>query len=183
MFLDQLSLSGGDQAAVVAFNSDAWLLAPLTADRATLDTALAGIQAAHLTRLDRGIAVARAESFWELPVIGRWLRPDKDPDKPDKEFDLVFDVKADGFFNLLRAARGMPLGATVAFSSVAGRFGNAGQTDYSAANNQRRYVYHSNGLLAAIEDEFGVSILTQEAMRVRTLADFARLLEVKGITA
>jgi Polyketide synthase dehydratase/KR domain len=29
----------------------------------------------------------------------------------------------------------MPLGATVAFSSIAGRFGNAGQTDYSAAND------------------------------------------------
>ena len=29
----------------------------------------------------------------------------------------------------------MPLGATVAFSSVAGRFGNGGQTDYSSAND------------------------------------------------
>jgi hypothetical protein len=29
----------------------------------------------------------------------------------------------------------MPLGATVAFSSIAGRFGNPGQTDYSAAND------------------------------------------------
>ena len=29
----------------------------------------------------------------------------------------------------------MPLRATVAFSSIAGRFGNAGQTDYSAAND------------------------------------------------
>ena len=29
----------------------------------------------------------------------------------------------------------MPLGTTVAFSSIAGRFGNAGQTDYSAAND------------------------------------------------
>ena len=28
----------------------------------------------------------------------------------------------------------MPLGATVVFSSIAGRFGNSGQTDYSAAN-------------------------------------------------
>jgi hypothetical protein len=46
----------------------------------------------------------------------------------------VFDVKADGFFNLLRACADMPLGATVAFGSVAGRFGNAGQADYSAAN-------------------------------------------------
>ena len=29
----------------------------------------------------------------------------------------------------------MPLGTVVAFSSVAGRFGNVGQTDYSAAND------------------------------------------------
>jgi malonyl CoA-acyl carrier protein transacylase len=55
-------------------------------------------------------------------------------EKEAKEFDLVFDIKADGFFSLLKAAEGMPLGATVVFSSVAGRFGNAGQTDYSAAN-------------------------------------------------
>jgi acyl transferase domain-containing protein/NAD(P)-dependent dehydrogenase (short-subunit alcohol dehydrogenase family) len=57
------------------------------------------------------------------------------PDKDPKEFDLVFDVKADGWFNLLKAIGEMPLGATVAFSSVAGRFGNAGQADYSSAND------------------------------------------------
>jgi NAD(P)-dependent dehydrogenase (short-subunit alcohol dehydrogenase family)/acyl carrier protein len=57
------------------------------------------------------------------------------PDKDPREFDLVFDVKSDGWFNLLRAIGDMPLGATVAFSSIAGRFGNAGQTDYSAAND------------------------------------------------
>jgi NAD(P)-dependent dehydrogenase (short-subunit alcohol dehydrogenase family)/acyl carrier protein len=56
-------------------------------------------------------------------------------EKEAKEFDLVFDIKADGLFGLLKAAEGMPIGATVVFSSVAGRFGNAGQTDYSAANN------------------------------------------------
>jgi NAD(P)-dependent dehydrogenase (short-subunit alcohol dehydrogenase family) len=55
-------------------------------------------------------------------------------EKEAKEFDLVFDIKADGFFSLLKAAAGLPLGATVVFSSVAGRFGNAGQTDYSSAN-------------------------------------------------
>ncbi|HEY6947035.1 MAG TPA: SDR family NAD(P)-dependent oxidoreductase, partial [Candidatus Acidoferrum sp.] len=57
------------------------------------------------------------------------------PEKEPREFDLVFDVKCDGWFNLLRAIGDMPLGATVAFSSVAGRFGNAGQADYSAAND------------------------------------------------
>ncbi|HEV3510141.1 MAG TPA: SDR family NAD(P)-dependent oxidoreductase [Candidatus Sulfotelmatobacter sp.] len=56
-------------------------------------------------------------------------------DKDAREFDLVFDVKSDGFFNLLRAIGDMPLAATVVFSSIAGRFGNAGQTDYSAAND------------------------------------------------
>ena len=44
-------------------------------------------------------------------------------------------MKSDGFFNLLHAIGDMPLGATVAFSSIAGRFGNPGQTDYSSAND------------------------------------------------
>jgi NAD(P)-dependent dehydrogenase (short-subunit alcohol dehydrogenase family) len=57
------------------------------------------------------------------------------PAKEPREFDLVFDVKSAGCFHLLRAIGDMPLGALVAFSSIAGRFGNAGQTDYSAAND------------------------------------------------
>jgi acyl transferase domain-containing protein/NAD(P)-dependent dehydrogenase (short-subunit alcohol dehydrogenase family)/acyl carrier protein len=56
-------------------------------------------------------------------------------DKEPAEFNLVFDVKADGWFNLLHAIGDMPLNTTVAFSSIAGRFGNSGQTDYSAAND------------------------------------------------
>ena len=57
------------------------------------------------------------------------------PNKEPGQFNLVFDVKADGFFNILHAARDLPLGATICFSSVAGRFGNNGQSDYSAAND------------------------------------------------
>ncbi len=57
------------------------------------------------------------------------------PDKPAEQFNLVYDIKADGFFSLLSAAQNMPIGATVVFSSIAGRFGNNGQTDYSAAND------------------------------------------------
>lgn len=57
------------------------------------------------------------------------------PDKEPAEFDLVLGVKGDGLFNVLHAAGDHPLGAVVAFSSVAGRFGNMGQTDYSAAND------------------------------------------------
>jgi NAD(P)-dependent dehydrogenase (short-subunit alcohol dehydrogenase family) len=57
------------------------------------------------------------------------------PDKRPEEFELVFDVKSDGWFNVLRAVGQRDLGAAVVFSSVAGRFGNVGQTDYSAAND------------------------------------------------
>ena len=56
-------------------------------------------------------------------------------DKPREEFDLVFDVKCDGWHSLMSALGDMPLKAAMVFSSVAGRFGNGGQTDYSAAND------------------------------------------------
>jgi NADP-dependent 3-hydroxy acid dehydrogenase YdfG len=57
------------------------------------------------------------------------------PKKEPREYDLVFDVKVDGWYNILRGIGAAPLGAAVVFSSIAGRFGNAGQTDYSAAND------------------------------------------------
>ncbi len=57
--------------------------------------------------------------------------------KPPEEFRLVVSVKADGFFNIYRALVEQKLlpRAFVFFSSVAGRFGNSGQADYSAAND------------------------------------------------
>ncbi len=57
------------------------------------------------------------------------------PDKEPTEFDLVFDVKSDGWFHLLKGLAEVPLASTVVFSSIAGRFGNGGQADYSAAND------------------------------------------------
>ncbi len=56
-------------------------------------------------------------------------------DKEPAEFDRVLGVKADGWFTLLQALGDLPVAATVVFSSVAARFGNAGQTDYAAAND------------------------------------------------
>ncbi|MFN8193922.1 MAG: SDR family NAD(P)-dependent oxidoreductase [Nocardioidaceae bacterium] len=57
------------------------------------------------------------------------------PDKEPREFDLVFDVKANGWRNVWSALAEREVGAVVVFSSVAGRFGNNGQTDYAAAND------------------------------------------------
>ncbi|MGD8321469.1 MAG: SDR family NAD(P)-dependent oxidoreductase, partial [Gemmatimonadota bacterium] len=57
------------------------------------------------------------------------------PDKSAEEFSLVFDVKVEGWYNLMTALGETPLGSVMTFSSIAGRFGNAGQTDYAAAND------------------------------------------------
>jgi hypothetical protein len=91
-------------------------------DSAAVDAAIADVRQRH-GRIDVLLHAAGLE-------ISRNL-----PEKEPAEFDLVFGVKADGWFNLLRAARDLPIGATVVFSSVAGRFGNQGQTDYAAAND------------------------------------------------
>jgi hypothetical protein len=55
-------------------------------------------------------------------------------DKTRAQFDAVFDTKVGGLRALLHATERDPLRAIVLFSSVAGRCGNAGQSDYAMAN-------------------------------------------------
>jgi NAD(P)-dependent dehydrogenase (short-subunit alcohol dehydrogenase family) len=55
-------------------------------------------------------------------------------DKKPESFDRVLGTKAEGLFNVARAVDNVDLDFFVAFSSIAGRFGNVGQTDYAAAN-------------------------------------------------
>ena len=55
-------------------------------------------------------------------------------DKEWKTFDLIVRVKVDGWKALVSAV-GDDLRFACAFTSVAGRFGNGGQTDYAAANS------------------------------------------------
>jgi NAD(P)-dependent dehydrogenase (short-subunit alcohol dehydrogenase family)/3-hydroxymyristoyl/3-hydroxydecanoyl-(acyl carrier protein) dehydratase len=65
-------------------------------------------------------------------------------DKKYEDFSRVFDVKADGCFNLIELTREDDIKLLVAFSSIAGRFGNSGQTDYAAANDLlNKYIQHS----------------------------------------
>lgn len=63
-------------------------------------------------------------------VIEDQLLADKRPDS----FDRVFDTKADSTFLLGQALRPDELKWCVLFSSISGRFGNRGQSDYAAAN-------------------------------------------------
>ncbi len=91
-------------------------------DSAALSETMQAILAQH-ARIDVLVHAAGVE-------ISHFL-----PDKPRSEFDLVFDVKSSAWHSMMRAIGDTPLGAAVVFSSVAGRFGNGGQTDYSAAND------------------------------------------------
>ncbi len=54
--------------------------------------------------------------------------------KDRAQFDQVFGIKANGWKALMQATSADKLEFVAAFGSVAGRFGNLGQTDYSAAN-------------------------------------------------
>jgi acyl transferase domain-containing protein/NAD(P)H-dependent flavin oxidoreductase YrpB (nitropropane dioxygenase family)/NAD(P)-dependent dehydrogenase (short-subunit alcohol dehydrogenase family) len=56
-------------------------------------------------------------------------------DKSVDSFDRVFGTKTDSAFILSRKLRPETLQLLVLFSSVAGRFGNRGQSDYTAAND------------------------------------------------
>lgn len=55
-------------------------------------------------------------------------------DKSAESFERVFDTKVDSTFILSRHLRPDLLKLFVLFSSVAGRYGNRGQSDYAAAN-------------------------------------------------
>ena len=55
-------------------------------------------------------------------------------DKTVASFDAVLGTKLDGALNLARLLDPASLRFTALFSSIAGRFGNSGQSDYAAAN-------------------------------------------------
>ena len=59
-------------------------------------------------------------------------------DKNPQTFDKVVSIKTHGWINLIHAVESSEfnkLRVACCFTSIAGRFGNAGQTDYSAANS------------------------------------------------
>ncbi len=59
--------------------------------------------------------------------------------KSMQEFHAVFTVKAQGANTLFELCQGDPLRLVVVMASISGRFGNAAQLDYSAANSYLSY--------------------------------------------
>ena len=62
--------------------------------------------------------------------------------KTIESFDRVLETKLYGALNLIRLVRQDTLKFTVLFSSIAGRFGNVGQSDYAAANEILNKLAH-----------------------------------------
>jgi acyl transferase domain-containing protein/NAD(P)H-dependent flavin oxidoreductase YrpB (nitropropane dioxygenase family) len=62
--------------------------------------------------------------------------------KSVESFDRVLETKLDGALNLIRLLRPDALKFTALFSSIAGRFGNVGQSDYAAANEMLNKLAH-----------------------------------------
>lgn len=63
-------------------------------------------------------------------------------DKTADQVDRVMDTKVLGLEALLRATSHDPIDTVALFSSVAGRFGNVGQVDYSMANEALNEMAH-----------------------------------------
>ena len=63
-------------------------------------------------------------------------------DKTEADFELVYGVKVDGLKNLLNIIPPEKLQFIIFFSSVAGFYGNAGQADYSLANDVLNKLAH-----------------------------------------
>lgn len=63
-------------------------------------------------------------------------------DKTESDFDLVYGVKVGGLKNILTLIPPGQLDYLILFSSVAGFYGNAGQTDYSLSNEVLNKLGH-----------------------------------------
>jgi NAD(P)-dependent dehydrogenase (short-subunit alcohol dehydrogenase family) len=63
-------------------------------------------------------------------------------DKTEADFELVYGVKVDGLKNILDIISPANLQFIIFFSSVAGFYGNAGQADYSLANDLLNKLAH-----------------------------------------
>jgi len=88
------------------------------------------------TRLKQGLDEIYQE-FGRIDAVlhGAGIIEDKlIADKTRESFDRVFDTKVDSGFLLARYLHPEKLKLLVFFASVAGRYGNRGQSDYAAAN-------------------------------------------------
>jgi acyl transferase domain-containing protein/NAD(P)-dependent dehydrogenase (short-subunit alcohol dehydrogenase family)/acyl carrier protein len=103
-------------------------------------------------------------------------------DKPFVDFSLVVDVKADGCYNIMEAVKKDGIKAFVTFASISGRFGNIGQTDYSAANDLlNKYVEHLNRRFAPDMKAVSMNWSGWLGTGMATRGSIAKIFEESGV--
>jgi malonyl CoA-acyl carrier protein transacylase len=141
--LDDARASGGSvplkevaarAAAVLAQREVRAVVDELRAAGARVDVFAADVRDADSVR--RAVSAVHGSLGRVTAVVhGAGVLADKKiEDKTRDQVDRVVDTKVRGLNALLTATAAEPLKAVVAFSSVAGRFGNVGQVDYAMAN-------------------------------------------------
>ena len=139
-FLGQLHLAAGDQAAIVAFNSDAALLQPLTGDRAALDAALARIQPAVQTCLVCGVDAGADElasprrRAGSRPVLILLTDGRSNPRPASEAVDRAAEAKRAGvLIYAVGLGEELDLAAMAAIASTPGAFYRAADAEDLAA--------------------------------------------------
>jgi len=117
------------QAREIRGNLDAFRAAGAVVDYARVDVrdarALGGVLDGWRRRFGAPVGLIHGAGVIRDKLIA---------DKTADSFDDVLGTKLDGALNLARLLQADPIRFAAFFSSIAGRFGNAGQTDYAAAN-------------------------------------------------
>ncbi|MCC5467312.1 type I polyketide synthase, partial [Pelosinus baikalensis] len=75
--------------------------------------------------------------------------------KSKEEMQNVISPKVSGLVNLDEASKGLPLDFFIFFSSIAGSLGNAGQSDYSAANAFMDSYANYRNELVGLKERYG----------------------------
>jgi acyl transferase domain-containing protein/NAD(P)-dependent dehydrogenase (short-subunit alcohol dehydrogenase family) len=103
-------------------------------------------------------------------------------DKSFEDFSLVVDVKADGCFNIMESVKNDGIKAFVTFASISGRFGNIGQTDYSAANDLlNKYVEYANRRFAPHMKAVSMNWSGWLGTGMATRGSIAKIFEESGV--
>uniref|UniRef100_Q022P4 Beta-ketoacyl synthase n=1 Tax=Solibacter usitatus (strain Ellin6076) TaxID=234267 RepID=Q022P4_SOLUE len=181
----------GERATPVLVEKEMAALERAQAARAAIDAVRAAGGTARYCRIDLtdGAAVAKViddvrQRSGRIDVLLHAAGIDRShalADKDQREFDLVFDVKCNGLFHLLRALGDMPLGAVVAFSSIAGRFGNGGQTDYSAANDLLCKIVSNLRRTRPATRAFAIDWTAWGGIGMATRGSIPKVMEMAGI--
>ena len=102
--------------------------------------------------------------------------------KTEEEFSKVVDTKIVGAANIIETTKDHPLEFFISFSSVAGRFGNAGQADYSAANDMLDKMW---GTVRSLHPECLVKAVGWSAwadVGMASRGSVKTILEIGGVT-